>query len=181
MVQNRVVTQNLPKTDARPGSGISYQAVIPLAIKGCHHLRLAISTTANGLSGIDYVQDIPFQDPETSLAREVVWQLENYFQDPGTQFDLPLDLSGTDFQQRLWLALCEVPVGSVDTYGQLATRLNSGAQAIGQACRRNPVPLVVPCHRIVSRQGMGGYAGQITGEKLQIKQALLAHEGMSRV
>lgn len=162
-----------------PASSISYQAVIPFAVNGCDHLRLAISTTENGLSGVDFMHDIPCHDAETPMAREVVRQLEGYFQGPDWQFDLPLDLTtGTDFQQRLWRALCGVPAGSTDTYGHLASRLNSGAQAIGQACRRNPVPLVVPCHRIVSKQGMGGYAGQVAGEKLRIKQALLAHEGM---
>ena len=81
------------------------------------------------------------------------------------------------FQQRLWRHLSDVPAGTTDTYGHLAQHLNSGAQAIGQACRRNPVPVIVPCHRIVSRQGMGGYAGEVEGEKMQIKKALLAHEG----
>lgn len=181
MGQNRGVKQYISNTDSMPESGTPYQAVIPLAIQGCTHIRLAIITTSNGLSGVDLVHDLPCQDPQTSLAGEVTRQLENYFLDPAWQFDLPLDLSGTDFQQRLWLTLSDVPAGRTDTYGQLALRLNSGAQAIGQACRRNPVPLVIPCHRIVSRQGMGGYAGQFSGEKMRIKQALLAHEGMRGV
>ncbi len=157
---------------------VNYSAVIPFSITsfGNANLSLAITTTDRGLAGIDYVHDLPAQDPTDNISEEVVRQLGCYFEDPQWCFDLPLDLAGTQFQQRLWQALNKVPPGTVDTYGQLAHRLNSGAQAVGQACRRNPVPVVVPCHRIVSRQGLGGYAGEIDGEKMSIKRALLAHE-----
>jgi methylated-DNA-[protein]-cysteine S-methyltransferase len=157
----------------------NFNAVIPFAITGFGdtNLSLAITTTSRGLAGIDYVHDLSAQDPTDKISEEVVRQLECYFEEPRQHFDLPLDLAGTPFQQRLWQALDKVSPGTVDTYGQLAHRLNSGAQAVGQACRRNPVPVVMPCHRIVSRQGMGGYAGEVDGEKMSIKRALLAHEG----
>lgn len=154
-----------------------FSAVIPFSIAGHDNLSLAITTTGQGLAGINYVHDLPVQDSTNKLAEEVVHQLERYFEDPQWCFDLPLDISGTPFQQHLWHALCDVPAGVTDTYGRLAHQLNSGAQAVGQACRRNPVPVVVPCHRIISRQGMGGYAGEVDGEKMRIKKALLAHEG----
>ncbi len=161
----------------------NYSAVIPFAVAGFDdvNLGLAITTTDKGLAGVDYVHNLPAQSPSSELAEDVVYQLRRYFEDPKWHFDLPLDLAGTPFQQRLWLALDKVPAGTADTYGQLASRLSSGAQAVGQACRRNPVPVVVPCHRIVSRQGMGGYAGETDGEKMRIKKALLAHEGFPSV
>ena len=156
-----------------------FNAIIPFSItgSGLTNLGLAVTTTAKGLAGIDYVHDLSPVDATDKIAEEAVRQLERYFEDPLWHFDLPLDLAGTPFQQRLWRTLREVPVGAVDTYGKLAHKLNSGAQAIGQACRRNPVPVVVPCHRIVSQQGMGGYVGEVDGEKMSIKRALLAHEG----
>lgn len=154
-----------------------FSAVIPFNVPGCNHIHLAITTTNKGLSGIDYVHNLAPQDPSDEVAEQVVEQLEKYFDDPHWAFDLPLDLAGTPFQQRLWRFLYSVPVGQTDTYGHLANDLQSGAQAVGQACRRNPVPVVVPCHRIISQQGMGGYVGEVDGEKMRIKKALLAHEG----
>ena len=158
---------------------VNFNAVIPFAITGFKNinLSLAITTTDKGLAGIDYVHNLPTMDPTGKMAEKTIHQLESYFEDPQWRFDLPLDLTGTSFQKRLWQALRKIPVGTTDKYGQLASRLSSGAQAVGQACRRNPVPVVVPCHRIVSLQGMGGYAGEVDGEKMAIKRALLAHEG----
>lgn len=158
---------------------VNYSAVVPFSItgSGSTNLRLAITATDRGLAGIDYVHDLPTQQPIDKISEEVIRQLENYFGDPQWRFDIPLDLVGTPFQKRLWQTLNKVSPGTTDTYGQMAHQLSSGAQAVGQACRRNPVPVVVPCHRIVSRQGMGGYVGEIDGEKMAIKRALLAHEG----
>ena len=167
--------QSIQSVDSLP----TFNAVIPFAITGFNtsSLSLAITTTDKGLAGIDYVHNLPAMGATDKMAKEVVRQLECYFDDPQWCFDLPLDLAGTPFQQRLWQALRKIPVGTTDKYGQLASRLSSGAQAVGQACRRNPVPVAVPCHRIVSLQGMGGYAGEVDGEKMKIKRALLAHEG----
>ena len=158
---------------------VHYNAVIPFAIAGMDgtNLSLAVTTTDKGLASIDYVHGLVSQNASDKFGEEVVSHLERYFDDCLWRFDLPLDLFGTPFQQRLWQTLREVPAGVTDTYGQLAHQLNSGAQAIGQACRRNPVPVIVPCHRIISLRGMGGYAGEVDGKKMSIKRALLAHEG----
>ena len=115
--------------------------------------------------------------PLTQLARQAEHTINAYFDNPATQFNLPLDYSkGTTFQQRVWHALNHIPCGSTLTYGQLATKLNSSAQAIGNACRSNPFPIVIPCHRIVSKTSLGGYAGKTQGHMLEIKQFLLNHE-----
>jgi len=66
----------------------------------------------------------------------------------------------------------------VITYGEIAAELDSSPRAVGNACRKNPISLVIPCHRVVSASGIGGFSGQIEGEKISIKQQLLAHEGV---
>lgn len=102
-----------------------------------------------------------------------------YFDDPRHRFTTPVATGlGTPFQQRLWRALREIPAGQVRRYGELALELGSGARAVGGGCRVNPLPLVVPCHRVLARQGMGGYAGATDGPLLEIKRWLLRHEGV---
>jgi methylated-DNA-[protein]-cysteine S-methyltransferase len=100
-----------------------------------------------------------------------------YFQDPSQAIGLPARLIGTAFQQRVWRAIAAIPAGSTRTYGALAAALGSSPRAVGGACRANPCPLVVPCHRVVARQGLGGFAGDRGGRLLAIKRHLLAHEG----
>lgn len=112
----------------------------------------------------------------TPLAREVCVQLRAYLRDGSHQFDLPLDLAGTDYQRRVWRALIRIPPGRPLSYGALATRLASGARAVGGACRANPVPVIVPCHRVVASAGLGGFMGGERTGPLSIKQWLLAHE-----
>lgn len=153
----------------------NFSAIIPLPLLPDDWM-LGIRTTAQGLSGIEF---LPLQRevvPATLLARRVVSQLENYFADPEWMFDLPLDLQGSEFQLRVWRRLGEIPAGRPLSYGELATGIGSGARAVGNACRRNPVPLVLPCHRVVAKSGLGGFAGSTRGGFMPIKQALLAHE-----
>ena len=110
-------------------------------------------------------------------SRKVVEQLQEYFRSPQKKFSLPLKLKGTAFQQKVWLAMQKIPSGKVMTYGEMAEKLGSSPRAVGGACRANPVPLVVPCHRVVSASGLGGFAGHTQGRHVRIKQQLLAHEG----
>ena len=114
--------------------------------------------------------------PKGSLAREVRAQLTTYFRNPAHRFDLPLNLNGTTFQHRVWCALQRIPAGRTRSYGELAASLASGARAIGGACRRNPVMIVVPCHRVVAQGGLGGFMGTVRGRALDTKAWLLAHE-----
>lgn len=103
-------------------------------------------------------------------------QLCEYF-DHGKAFNLPLRADGTRFQQRVWQALQNIPSGETLTYGELAKQLNSSPRAVGQACRNNPIPIIIPCHRVVSASGLGGYAGDTGGKLMAIKKWLLRHEG----
>ena len=114
--------------------------------------------------------------PQTPFARHVAHQLSAYFDSAGTGFDLPVALDGTAFQQRVWRALQSIPSGHTLTYGQLAQRLHTSPRAVGNACRANPVPLIVPCHRVVARSGLGGFAGRTDGPEVARKRWLLDHE-----
>jgi len=109
---------------------------------------------------------------------KVAQQITAYFDDCHFQFSLKALYQGTDFQRKVWRALTEIPVGETLTYGQLATELDSGPRAVANACRKNPIPIVVPCHRVVSASGVGGFAGQSKGQLINIKQTLLRHEGV---
>lgn len=114
------------------------------------------------------------------LAAEAVRQLMAYLSDPGHRFDLPLAPAGTAFRQRVWKEIASVPLGSTTSYGAIAARLKSAARAVGQACGDNPYPIVIPCHRVVSRAGLGGFAHDpesLDGFHSGVKRWLLAHEG----
>jgi methylated-DNA-[protein]-cysteine S-methyltransferase len=120
--------------------------------------------------------------PDTPLARQAVAQIERYFERASAKFELPLALAGTAFQRRVWQALCEIPPGVVLTYGQLAKQIGSVPRAVGQACGANDLPIVIPCHRVVSSSGIGGFAHHAEeGFFLNVKRWLLAHEGIPYV
>ncbi len=106
-------------------------------------------------------------------------QLAAYLADGSASFDLALDLGGTPFQQRVWAAIRAIPAGATRTYKDLAGQVGSAPRAVGQACRANPCPIVVPCHRVVAVKGLGGFAGDRSGRLLAIKRWLLRHEGVA--
>jgi methylated-DNA-[protein]-cysteine S-methyltransferase len=113
-------------------------------------------------------------DRPTRLLQLVADQLAAYFAGELTQFDVPLRLAGTTFQQRVWQELREIPYGSTATYGEIAERLGSpgASRAVGLANNRNPVPIIVPCHRVVGADGaLVGFGGG-----LPCKRWLLDHE-----
>jgi methylated-DNA-[protein]-cysteine S-methyltransferase len=114
-------------------------------------------------------------DPSVAPLPEASRQLREYFAGGRRRFDLPLHPHGTEFQRRVWRALTEIPFGATCSYGQLAKRLgNPGAsRAVGLANGRNPIAIIVPCHRVIGADGsLTGFGGG-----LPRKQWLLAHEG----
>ncbi len=115
--------------------------------------------------------------PQNRLAERACEQLCRYVADPRYRFDLPLAPGGTPFQQRVWRKIAAIPTGRTRAYGELARELGSAARAVGQACGANPLPLVVPCHRVLAASGIGGFAHQRDGFELTVKRWLLAHEG----
>ncbi|MEW6332353.1 MAG: methylated-DNA--[protein]-cysteine S-methyltransferase [Pseudomonadota bacterium] len=121
-------------------------------------------------------KNTPLSPPRGVQARKVSRSLKSYFSNPGQTFRLPLRLDGTPFQQRVWRALQRIPAGKTLSYGALAKKLATSARAVGNACRANPVPIIVPCHRVVASNGMGGFMGKRSGSPLNLKHWLLAHE-----
>ncbi len=115
--------------------------------------------------------------PSSDLGAELVKVLQQYFSNGDVANNIAIKTSGTEFQHRVWQALNEIPKGSVLTYGELAQKLNSSARAVGNACRNNPTPIIVPCHRVVAKQSLGGFAGDTSGKLTDIKRWLLIHEG----
>lgn len=121
--------------------------------------------------------------PNMSLSAEaekVCEQINRYCasQLPNMHFDVKLKTIGTAFQRKVWEALQHIPVGEVVTYGELARKLNTSARAVGNACRNNPISVIIPCHRVVARAGIGGFSGATQGRPLNIKKWLLNHEGV---
>jgi len=97
---------------------------------------------------------------ETPLLLNARDQIQDYFDGQRTAFDLPLAPFGSAFQKRVWAALCAIPPGETRSYGELAVSLGSVARAVGQANGANPIPIIIPCHRVVGSGGaLGGYSG----------------------
>jgi methylated-DNA-[protein]-cysteine S-methyltransferase len=132
------------------------------------------------LSKIDYLPTAKALClPQNALAKEVAKQCQAYFKDPNYQFDLPMKLSGTVHQQKVWQSIRKIPIGEARTYGEIALAIQSGPRAVGTACGANPFPLITPCHRVVSAQGIGGFMKENSpGLYRQIKTWLLKHEGV---
>ncbi len=110
---------------------------------------------------------------ETALLRAARDQLDAYFDGALRDFDLPLAPVGSPYRRRVWQALCDIPYGETRTYGQIAAVAGGTARSVGQANGSNPIPIFIPCHRVVASTGLGGYSG---GEGVFTKRALLALE-----
>ena len=144
-------------------------------------MKVAVKTRADRVAEIRYLPPgTALMPAKNALAERAARQLERYREDPDTRFDLPLLVEGTPFQLRLWQALCEIPRGKTLTYGELALRLGGASvemnRAVGQACGDNRLPIVIPCHRVVAANGLGGFAHSTGGYLLEAKRWLLAHE-----
>lgn len=138
-----------------------------LALEADHDVLTRLRWTGDGETAVAAAR--------TPVLKEAARQLELYFARRLTDFDLPLAAKGTDFQKRVWAAMAEIPYGETATYGGLAAMLGSGPRAVGMACGRNPIPIVVPCHRVLASGGReGGFSG---GRGLPTKRQLLAIEG----
>jgi methylated-DNA-[protein]-cysteine S-methyltransferase len=131
------------------------------------------------ISKIDYLPPTTaLIAPANQLAKAFSKQCAQYFKNPSATFDLPLKPAGTVHQQKVWNAAQNIEIGSTKTYGDIAKDIKSGPRAVGTACGANPYPLITPCHRVVSAQGIGGFMKEDTpGLYRQIKIWLLKHEG----
>ena len=107
----------------------------------------------------DLIGESAPQSADTPLLNRAVHQLNAYFFCGLRHFDLPLAPHGTAFQRAVWQQMQAIPYGDTRTYGEIARWLRSAPRAVGRACGRNPIPIVIPCHRVVASDGLGGYSG----------------------
>jgi methylated-DNA-[protein]-cysteine S-methyltransferase len=133
------------------------------------------------VTGIRYLSpDLPALAPKKgSVAHLACVEIQAYLENPRFRFALPLALAGSHHQLAVWEAMQEIPAGKTRTYGELASAVGSSARAVGGACGSNPIPIVVPCHRVIAAGGrIGGFMGaKSEGFELSIKRWLLEHEG----
>jgi len=144
-------------------------------------MKVAVATRDGRVTGIRYLPlSAASQEAQNALAERAVRQIERYREDPDAKFDLPLLIEGTDFQRRVWDAMCAIPRGRTLTYGEMARKLDAGgydmARVVGQACGDNRLPIVIPCHRVVAADGIGGFGHATDGFLLEAKRWLLMHE-----
>jgi len=134
--------------------------------------RLTLTETDVAITALEWRdEDAP---PASGLLKRATGELAAYFAGELTRFTLPLAPRGSEFQQGFYRALCAIPYGETRTYGDLAAELGVSAQAIGQACGANPIPILIPCHRVLSSTGLGGFSG---AGGVETKVALLRLEG----
>ena len=135
--------------------------------------RLGIVEEDEAITGL--IWDGSDDAPDTPLLREAAAQMQAYDQKRLQRFDLPYRIKGTEFQRRVCDAMFAIPLGETRTYGQLAAELGYSAQAVGRGCGGNPIPVIIPCHRVLGANGrMVGFSGC---GGVETKVALLRHEG----
>ncbi len=115
-------------------------------------------------------------EPSASQNLFVEHELNAYWQHPEKPINIKLLKQGSAYRNQVWAALCQIPFGQTLTYSALAKKIGSSARAVGNACRDNPYALFIPCHRVVSVSGMGGYCGQTDGDLMAVKYKLLEFE-----
>jgi methylated-DNA-[protein]-cysteine S-methyltransferase len=148
-----------------------FDAIIPAPFGA-----VGVRTEDDFLVGLEL---LPSAQPEKiaggPFVQSVVSQIKQYLNNPDTLLDIPIAVKGTPFQKRVWKAIADVPVGQTIYYSDLARVVGSGPRAVANVCGANQVPLVIPCHRIVAKNGLGGFMqGQENG--LAVKVWLLQHE-----
>ena len=139
--------------------------------------RMAIEALDQAIVRVDLrAASEELRDPESPLLHRAATQLQEYFAGQRKQFDLPMQrpTGASAFQQRVWDAMLAIPFGETRAYGELAAELGTSPRAVGGACGGNPLPILVPCHRVVAKNGLGGYSGDWeTGMAVNVKKALL--------
>ncbi|MDD5461669.1 MAG: methylated-DNA--[protein]-cysteine S-methyltransferase [Methylococcales bacterium] len=120
--------------------------------------------------------DWEFDDGVYPEDHEVQRQFSQYWLNADKPVHIKLLSQGSEYRHKVWAELCKIPFGQTMTYAALAGKIGSAARAVGNACRDNPYPVIIPCHRIVSASGVGGYCGQTGGDFIAIKNKLLGYE-----
>ena len=152
----------------------SYHAKIetPFAVLG-------ILTLGERVTDIDYLpKGVATLAPLNKLAERACREIERYLEDPEHVFDLPFEYSGTVFQCKVWRQISAIPPGTTLTYNDVARALKTAPRPVGGACGANRIPIVIPCHRVLGANGIGGFMRGRGADALSIKRWLLRHEGV---
>jgi methylated-DNA-[protein]-cysteine S-methyltransferase len=180
----QALAESIPLLDGEHGPATSHMRAARRVVMGGMASRvvdspigpLGLLASAEGLTGVRFAARVFPHEGASRILDVAVDQIEAYFAGELTEFALQLDLRGTEFQRRCWLALATIPYGQTVSYGEQARRLGLGldaARAIGAANGQNPVPLILPCHRVIGADGsLTGF-----GAGLETKRFLLEHEG----
>ena len=155
----------------------TYQAkyLTPFAVLG-------IRASGARLTGIDYLpRGAATLEPISRFAERVCRQVERYLDDPQFRFDLPFEYRGTAFQCRVWRAIHSIAPGKTQSYSDIARRLKTAPRPVGGACGANRIPIVIPCHRVLAADGIGGFMHARGGYPIEVKRWLLRHEGAAAV
>lgn len=151
---------------------ISYDAILPAPM-----CPLGACFSGDTLTRLDFLPAAAeFSARKDARADHLARELDAYWEDPAHSFEMDVAPQGTQFQLRVWHALTQIPAGQPTTYGALAKQLGTAARAVGQACGANPLPILIPCHRVVAASGLGGFMHASSGAPLNVKTWLLAHE-----
>ncbi|MEE9342446.1 MAG: methylated-DNA--[protein]-cysteine S-methyltransferase [Gammaproteobacteria bacterium] len=150
-----------------------YDAILPWQFGS-----LGLKMDGRSVSRVDFLGKRACKNPLHADAVMAVDSLQAYLEQANVELEFSVKFIGTPFQKTVWQALRTIRAGEVLTYGELARKLGSSPRAVGGACRENPVPVLVPCHRVISASGLGGFAGNRDGKMISIKRWLLHHEGL---
>lgn len=137
-------------------------------------------TTANEIENL-HINQIHNVDQENPTLQKLCAEIQVYLTNKNAAFsaiDVTNVQSGTPFQQNVWQAICQIPLGQTQTYSEIAKKIGSGPRAVANACGANQLPILVPCHRVVAKNGLGGFMQGADGG-LAIKKWLLKHEGVT--
>ena len=138
------------------------------------NISLEIITENDKLKRIEFVKSYKETTGDDSFQKEIKKELLEYFEGKRKEFDIPLEVEGTEFQKKVWTEMAKIPFGETMSYGELAEKIGcpKGARAVGLACNKNKIPIIIPCHRVVGKNGnLIGFAGG-----LDVKAQLLKLE-----
>jgi methylated-DNA-[protein]-cysteine S-methyltransferase len=160
--------------DMKMSEPVQYDAILPAPFGA-----LGVQLMGEALAGLFFLPpDTALRPCGSEAIRRLNHELEAYYANPAHAWKLTLAPVGTVFRQRVWQALMTISPGDTRTYGQVAALLGSSPRAVGQAVGDNPIPIVIPCHRVLAAQGLGGFMHGSAGFPLEVKKWLLRHEGI---